>query len=100
MTPPNTQHPIPSTPRAFIARLIAALCLLLTAFHLFWQLPAAARVGGRDRDLAVYYAAAREARLRQSPYTSPGAWTISQTPRTYLYPPPFAQALAPLGGLS
>src|SRR5437868_2703544 len=69
---------IPHTQRRFLTRLLGALCVLLTAFHLFRQLPAAARVGGMDRDLAVYYAAAREARARRSPYTSPGAWTLSQ----------------------
>jgi hypothetical protein len=84
--------------RWWLARQLAlAICLLFTVAHLAIQLPTVARVAGTNRDLQVYYGAAQAASLRRSPYTPPGVWTLRQVPGTYLYPPPFAAALVPLG---
>src|SRR4051794_27767661 len=57
----------------FLARLLGALCLLATVYHLGKQLPfAAAPEAGVGRDVAVYYQAARDTAAGRSPYRSAG----------------------------
>src|SRR5688572_8825526 len=93
------RHLDSSRVKEFLTRFVTAVCLLVTIFHLADQLPKAMQPGGTGRDLAVYYTAAQKARRRETPYTPVAQHALDEEKGTYLYPPPFAAAISPLGAL-
>lgn len=53
----------------------------------------------RQRDMVLYFRAARNVNAHRSLYTARPDYGPSSKPFEYLYPPPFAAAIAPLGRL-
>lgn len=106
MTPPGPERLAARAPRwllpGFGARLGTALLAVITLLHLLVQLPAVSipPAGSTGRDLEVYHTAAREALARRSPYVPTETRYLHRSPETYVYPPPFAAAIAPFGALS
>ncbi len=79
--------------------------LLLAIFHLLLQLSVVApREFARtdiDRDVPVYWQAAKNVRANVPIYTKQVSYGPDHFPQSiYIYPPPFAAVIAPLGSLS
>lgn len=90
----------------FATRFCVLLCLVATLIQLTVQLPSVAhvvaageRVEYHGRDIETYYYAARAAYQRQTPYEPLGEMALQPKLGAYIYPPPFAVLIAPLGAL-
>jgi len=87
------------------SRLLGQAVLLLSLVHLVFQValfaPRELARTDRDRDMIVYHTAARAVLANRALYRAQPGYGPDQDPAAvYIYPPPFAVALAPFGALS
>jgi hypothetical protein len=69
-------------------------------FQLGWWLPIHLQFRNDNRDLFIYHQAAHSAVKGEKIYTPVPDYGPDSIPNTFLYPPPFAAAILPLGHLS
>jgi hypothetical protein len=86
------------------ARLAGRFWLAITIVHVLAQvlvwLPSHTVAPNTASDWPIYHRAAQDAASGRSPYRAVPNYSPEIVPSTFLYPPPFAAMLAPLGNLS
>lgn len=81
-------------------RALVGPAILQAAFQIFVWLPQHLEFRDDNRDLFIYHATAQRVLDGKPIYVSQLNYGPDQVPTTFLYPPAFAAAIAPLGRLS